>query len=420
MDKEKIARLPDAPGVYIFKDSRGSILYIGKASSLRKRVKYYLARPLPRKLQIMVSKISGLDYIVCASESEAMIKEAALIREKLPPYNSIGRDDKSFPIIYITDEDFPVVGIARGARLKLPKPALRLFGPYTEAGLLREALKVLRAIFSFRSCRRMPRKSCLYYRLGSCPGPCVRKISRKQYWEGIKNIIMFLEGRRNDLINKLTARMHKLSAQRRFEAAALLRNQIQALSSIVHPLAVPPAVLRGRVFKDNGLSELKKALALTRLPKIIEAFDVSNISGSEAVASMVSFYEGRPNKSNYRRFRIKGVSQINDLKMLQEAVARRYCRVISEHLRLTDLVVIDGGKGQLNAVCRQLSKLGLKIPVISIAKRREEIFIPGQSQPLELERDSPALFLIQRIRDESHRFALAYHRILRRKKIIGK
>ncbi|MFH1338301.1 MAG: excinuclease ABC subunit UvrC [Candidatus Omnitrophota bacterium] len=414
MDKTKIGRLPDSPGVYIFKNKEGSILYIGKAGSLKKRVKYYFTHPLPLKTQIMASKIAGVDYIITKSEAEARIKEAKLIKENLPPYNTVSRDDKSFPLICITEEEFPTVWIARRTSKKLINSSSRCFGPYTNAGLLRQAIKTIRGIFGFRSCWKMPKRACLYYRLGLCPAPCIGKITKREYRESIKNIIMFLEGRRQDLINKLAVRMRGLSSKQRFEEAGRLRNQIQALSSISEESVSSLSDL----YRES--EDLKKALGLTVRPQRIEAFDVSNIFGSEACASMVSFYEGKPDKNNYRRFRIKSVTGIDDFQMLKEAVYRRYRRVIKENLPLPDLIVVDGGKGQLNIAERQIQELGLRVPVISIAKQKEEIFVPRRQEPVRLKPGRLALFLIQRIRDESHRFALAYHHILRRKKALGR
>ncbi|MFH1577732.1 MAG: UvrB/UvrC motif-containing protein, partial [Candidatus Omnitrophota bacterium] len=305
-------------------------------------------------------------------------------------------------------------------------------GPYTDVKLLKQAMKSIRRIFSFRSCRKMPKRPCLYYRLALCPAPCAGKITVREYRQIIKNIMLFLEGRQDDLIGKLTLKMRKLSDDKKFEDAALIRNQIQALSSI------SPKRLGGAEKGIRGIKEpyresldLKQSLGLSIRPQRIEAFDVSNISGSSACASMVSFHKGMPDKNNYRRFRIKGVSGIDDYRMLKEAVARRYRRVIREGLPLADLIIVDGGKGQINAVKKQLQELNLNLAVIGIAKRRraygrlraktkDEIFVFNRRMPVNLKSGSRTLFLIQRIRDEAHRFALAYHHILRRKKTLGK
>jgi excinuclease ABC subunit C len=427
MDKAKLIYIPNSPGVYIFKDKSGNPLYIGKARSLKKRVSSYFSRPQSLKIQIMTSKIVDLDYMVTKSEAQAQLVEAKLIKENLPPYNTAFRDDKSFPLICISNEDFPVVWVGRRTNRRLKDSAYYHLGPYTNAGLLRQALKSIRHIFGFRSCFKMPKRPCLYYRLRLCPAPCIGGISVRKYKGIIRNIVLFLEGKHEDLVNKLTDKMQRLAARRKFEEAAGVRNQIQALSS----LSPRQYIGGGDIFRESV--ELKETLGLNIRPQRIEAFDVSNISGSSACASMVSFYEGRPDKGNYRRFRIKGVKGIDDYKMLEEAVGRRYRRLIDERGPLPDLIIIDGGKGQLNIVGRKLKELGLRLSVISIAKpgkkaygfmgdkQGEKIFTLYHRAAIRLKPDSLcALRLIQRIRDEAHRFALAYHHILRRKKIIGK
>jgi excinuclease ABC subunit C len=414
MDKAKLAHIPDSPGVYIFKDEKGSILYIGKARSLKRRVRSYFTRPQSFKIQIMSSKVVDFDLIVTKSETQARLQEARLIRENLPPYNTAFRDDKSFPLICIGKGAFPAVWLARRTSKRLRIGVSHYFGPYTNVGLLREALKSIRHIFGFRSCFKMPKGPCLYYRLKLCPAPCSGKISVQKYKEIIRNIILFLEGRHEKLINRLTLRMYKLANQKRFEQAAQVRNQIQALSSMFGE-GLPSL---SESYRESV--ELKKVLGLNTRPQRIEAFDVSNISGSCACASMVSFYEGRPDKNNYRRFRIKSAVGIDDYQMLAEAVGRRYQRLINEQLPLPDLIIIDGGRGQLNIVKNKLKELGVALSVVSIAKHKEEIFTVHRQTPIRLKPDSSALHLIQRIRDEAHRFALAYHHILRRKKILGK
>ena len=351
MDKARLGRVPDSPGVYIFKDKKGDILYIGKARSLSRRMRSYFRRSQSPKIQIMTSKIADLDYMVTRSETEARLQEAKLIKENLPRYNTAFRDDKSFPLICISKEDFPVVWAARQKSRRLKGSSLRYFGPYTNAGFLREALKSIRQIFGFRSCFKMPKKPCLYYRLNLCPAPCIGKISIKKYQGVIRNIILFLQGRGKDLVSKLSVKMRRLANQKKFEQAAGIRNQIQALGSFSgegisslsssYPewsdFSRDASGCRSSTSKSNYIRhresiELKQALSLNIRPQRIEAFDVSNISGSSACASMVSFYEGRPDKNNYRRFRIKGVLGIDDYRMLEEAVGRRYRRMIEEKL----------------------------------------------------------------------------------------
>lgn len=408
--KNKIASLPDAPGVYIFKDADSEIIYIGKAKSLKKRLQYYFNRPLDAKTQAMVSKIADIEYTLAPSESQAQLLEASLIKDKQPPYNISLRDDKSFPLIRITNEEFPVISICRRKRTQREDTSL-YFGPYTTAKLLHQALKMIRRIFGFRSCKRMPKTACLYYRLKLCPAPCIGKISSDKYKEVVKEIQMFLESRYEELLLKLSYKMQEAAGERKFEDAAKIRDQINALSTVGQGTTSFSAL--------DELEDFKNILRLAKLPERIEAFDISNISGKEATGSMVSFYRGMPDKNNYRRFRIKTVKSIDDYKMLSEVIQRRYSRLLKENLPLPDLILIDGGRPHLLVANRELEKLGLKIPLLSIAKDKENIYTKDRKNAIKLNSDTPALNLIRRIRDEAHRFALKYHRILRRKRVIG-
>jgi len=409
--KSKVADLPQAPGVYIFKDSRGKIIYIGKAKSLKKRAQTYFSRRLDTKTQAMVSRIADMEYRITPSEIQAQLLEACLIKDNQPQYNIDLKDDKSFPWIRINDEEFPLISILRRKKLQEDGRSL-YFGPYTNAKLLRQAFKAMRRIFGFRSCKKMPKQACLYSRLKLCPAPCIGKISSRDYREVIQRIKLFLESKHEELLQELAGEMREAAAMKNFEQAAKLRDQINALSAI------------GRVKPGftsiDELEDLKNLLKLDRLPERIEAFDISNISGREACGSMVSFYKGIPDKNNYRRFRINTVGAINDYAMLKEVIRRRYSRLINENLTLPDVVLIDGGKGQLGIAEEEMNALKIKVAVVSIAKAREEIYAPGRKRAIRLKPDSPALQIIQRVRDEAHRFAVAYHHILRRKKIIGK
>jgi len=406
--RKKVDSLPDLPGVYIYKDSSGEIIYIGKAKSLKKRAQSYLSRFLSAKTQAMVAKIADLEYILTPTESQAQLLEAALIKEKQPQYNISLKDDKSFPLIRISDEDFPVVSICR--REKQPKnDNAAYFGPYTSSQLLRQALKVIRQVFGFRSCKSMPKSPCLYFRLKLCPGPCVNKISRKAYREIIENIRLFLDSQYEKLVYNLSLRMEELSQERRFEEAAVIRDRICALSAIAKGGSVPG---------NEELEGLKKIAGTRGLPLRIEGFDISNISGKEATGSMVSFYKGSPDKDNYRRFRIKTVSGIDDYSMLREVVRRRYSRLKEEKRDLPDLVLIDGGKQHFLAAEDELKKLGLDLALISIAKKEENIYTKHGCGVLKMRSDSPGLNLIRRVRDEAHRFALKYHHLLHKKAIL--
>lgn len=407
---DKVARVPMLPGVYFFKNALGEIIYIGKAKCLRKRVQSYFNRVLDGKTQVMVSKIADLEYQAVDTEAQAQILEAALIKQKQPWYNIDLKDDKSFPWIRITKEEFPVISICR-AKGMADNNGL-YFGPYTNGLLLRQALKEIRKVFGFRSCKKMPKKPCLFYRVGLCPAPCAGMISADDYSGIIKNIRLFFDSKYQELLERLNLRMREESLKHKYEEAALIRDQISALSVLGQN--------KKKFFSSDEIEDLQKSAGLDKIPIRIEAFDISNISGKEAVGSMVSFFNGHPDKNNYRRFRIKTINRIDDYAMIREVVRRRYSRLKREGAALPDLVLIDGGRSHLTAAQEEIEKIGLDLPLASIAKVRENIYLKGLSRPIRLRQGAPALNLIRRLRDEAHRFALRYHHLLHRKKIIGK
>ena len=409
--KNIIANMPEASGVYIFKNAKGEIIYIGKAKSLKKRVQSYFSRPLDTKTQAMISKIADIEYQLTPSESQALALEASLVKDSQPQYNIDLKDDKSFPLVKITNEDFPAVSLCR-RRKPVARDRSLYFGPYTNVKLLRQAIKVIRKIFGFRSCKKMPKQACLYFRLKLCPAPCIGGITPQEYTGIIKNVIMFLTSQYEELIHELSCRMKGAIAQKKFEDAAKIRDQLNALSSIKQNRSYPAGF--------DELEDLKNLLKLDKLPERIEAFDISNISGKQACGAMVSFYQGLPDKNNYRRFRIKTVESIDDYKMLAEVVRRRYLRVVEKNLPLPDLVLIDGGRSHLLTAKKEIEKLGIQIPLASIAKGEENIYTTTRTKPIRLKSDTPALNLMRKIRDEAHRFAVLYHHVLRRKKVIGK
>jgi len=413
MPRGKLKRIvvltPDSPGVYMMKDASGRIIYIGKAKSLRKRIQSYFTRSLDTKTQVLVSKIADINYQLTPSEAQAQILEASLIKLHQPQYNIDLKDDKSFPWVRITQEAYPIVGICRRKRILNGLSAM-YFGPYTNPKLLREAMRTLRRIFGFRSCRKMPKKICLFGRIRLCPGPCAGRVSRAEYSRSIDKIRLVLEGRIEDLIRELSRQMDKRVKEHKFEEAAGIRDQISALGSVGS----------SETFAGNNIEAqiLKIALHLRKLPVRIEAFDISNICGQEATGAMVSFYRGLPDKDNYRRFRIKTVRSIDDYAMVREIVRRRYSRLLAEGGLLPDLILIDGGRGHLLAAAEELESMNLQSDLISIAKKKENIYYLKGGSPLRLKEGNPALNLIRRIRDEAHRFALSYHHSLRRKKMI--
>lgn len=403
----KIKDLPLTSGVYLMKDTRAQVIYVGKAVSLKKRIQsYFRKRPGPlSKTDFLVSEIRGLDYISTQSEAEALILEASLIKKYRPKYNVELRDDKSYPFIEITRDEFP--------HIKLVRPRVRnktsqYYGPYINSKLIREALSILRRIFPFCTCDPFPKKPCLDFHLGLCPGPCCGEISKKDYAGNIRDIRFILEGKKDELIKDLQSRMNDASRAKDFERAAKIRDQVRALGALFSGT--------GDVNCFKETEQLQRALDLARRPERIEAFDVSNIMGQESVGSMVSFFNGSPDKRNYRKFRIKTVNGIDDVRMMGELIRRRYRRLKAEQKLFPDLIVVDGGKGQLSAAVQELEKLDVSIPVLALAKREEEVFLPRRRGPVLLPTDSLGLKLLQRIRDEAHRFAVSYHRLLRGKK----
>lgn len=404
--KDKVAVLPDTPGVYLMKDNTGGIIYVGKAKSLRKRVQSYFRRFLDAKTQLMVAKIADIEYKLCQTESLALILEASFIHKYTPRYNVSLRDNKSFPLVKITNEDFPVVCITR----KRVADGSQYFGPYTSANLLREALRIIRKHFPYRSCEKMTQEARMYQEIGLAPS--TNEENKKEYAKAIENIRLILEGQTETLIERLSREMNLKSKEHKFEEAAKIRDQIEALSLMQESA--------GHYSRKEELEDLKILLQMKKLPERIEAFDISNIYGKEATGSMVSFYKGMPDKDNYRKFRIKTVETIDDYKMLAEVINRRYSGSLSKELALPDLILVDGGKSHLSVADKELKKIGLKIPLVSIAKDRENIYIRDRSRPIKLCTDTSALNLIRRIRDEAHRFAVSYHHVLRRKKTIGR
>lgn len=404
--KEKILQAPDASGVYLMHDNLGKVLYVGKANSLKKRLLNYLSRDLDTKTQALMAKVADIEFKLTKNENMALLLESKLVHELKPRYNISLKDDKSFPFVRISSELFPAISVVR----KKEDSVAKYLGPYTNPKLLKETLKIIRRSLTYRSCRHLPKKSCIYYRINLCPGPCIGKIGPKEYKAIVNNIILILEGKADLLIQRLTELMQDKSKAMDFEAAAKIRDQIAVLSLMT--------VGSISINRKAELADLKNRLDLKKIPLRIEGFDISNISGKQAVGSMVSFKNGIADKNNYRRFRIKSFKGINDYKMLAEVVGRRYSRLIREDKPLPDLLLIDGGKGHLLVVAAELKKLKLNIPLASIAKEKENIYSSSKSGSLDFPKDSPAINLIRRVRDEAHRFALSYHHLLRQKELI--
>lgn len=461
--RQKLSQLPHKPGVYLMKDRFGTVIYIGKARDLRRRVSQYF-HPSRRhgwdlKLKALLDSVHDFDTHLVRTEPESLLLEGKLIKEFQPRYNVSFRDDKRFLLIKINMND-PIPRFAL-TRFKQEDGA-RYFGPFAHAAALRNTLSMVRRKFNLRGCRPLTPtehdyKHCLYANLKFCTAPCIGNVTRDEYLLQVQAACEFLSGQSEEMEQQLEAEMKKAAGALNFEKAAQLRDALEDLRRTTQktnrferipyklPLAMDPA---------RDLHELAAALNLPSPPEWIEGFDISNISGTFAVASMVCFRGGRPDRSHYRRFRMKTVTGQDDFACMAETVRRRYSRLLreqpesqsefaTESLELNDrplgtasgaselvapcqrtgpsfpdLIVIDGGKGQLNSACAELAKLKLgHLQVIGLAKEFEEIYRPGQSEPIRLSHDSGALKLLQRVRDESHRFANTYNAQLRLKRI---
>jgi len=544
---EQIRQLPNSPGVYLWRDAEGNIIYVGKAANLQHRVRSYFGagQKLSPKLQQMVARVAELDFFITANEQEALILELNLIKRHHPRYNVRLKDDKTFPYLKISlNEDWPRIYFTR----HLEENGGRYFGPFASARSVRQTLKALKRIFPFRSCSEpitgTDTRACLEYDLNLCLGPCIGAVSKTEYAEIIKQVILFLEGKQEIVVRKMEKQMKAAAQALDFEKAAILRDQIQAIHRVIegqriaatvsgeqdviafaqdrdqacvqvffirggkligresfalqgtryeeppqimtsfvkqfysssayippllvlqHPvedMAVLKDWLQGKrgasvniqvprrgnkkklvdIVAENArqaleqfkikklatpkeleaaLAEIQRELNLPRLPSRMEGYDISNIQGVAAVGSMVVFDQGKPASSYYRRFKIKTVAGADDYAMLQEVLKRRFKRLKSEDSPadswaiIPDLVLIDGGKGQLNAARSAMQETGAdSVPVASLAKENEEIFVPQKPRPIVLLRSSAGLQLLQRLRDEAHRFALGYHQKIRKR-----
>jgi len=547
--EEKLRNLPNEPGVYMMKDSRGHIIYIGKAVSLSNRVNSYFQKgPKGEKTEIMVRQIADLETIVTHTELEALVLESNLIKKHHPRYNIILRDDKNYPYLrFDIKSEYPRLEVVR----RLKKDGAAYYGPYVPAGGMWEALALIRRTFPLASCRKelgkRPERACVQFQIGRCLGPCTGEVDKAAYSDVVSQVRFFLEGKNRDLLDMLKRRMEEASESMEYERAAELRDRIakiegafekqkvispgfenqdvigiaseagradiqalfirngmmlgrkdfylddvrgladeEILADFLHqfyakdmiipaevllPLDVPDREVFGnwlterrrngkvdvqvpqrgrkrelvqmasdnaaqslrehtlsRRSKEKILMRLQEEVGLRNLPRRIEAFDISQIQGTEAVASMVSFENNLPEKRHYKRFKIKTVSGQDDFASMAEVIRRRYARA-NEEGRLPDLILIDGGKGQLHAALDVLKELGIGEPdVIGLAKARsgdegaerefERVFLPGVEEPIILDPTSATTHLVARVRDEAHRFAITYHRRLREKRAV--
>lgn len=413
--------LPAKPGIYIFRDKFGKIIYIGKAVNLRNRVSQYfqasrnkLAEP---KIRSLINSIDSFDFMVVKSESEALLLESKLIKEYSPYYNTLLRDDKRFFMIRLNiNNSFPRLTLARIRK----NDGAVYFGPFPHGNALKQTIDFLSSYFKLRLCHtnepnEKDRKYCLESKIKKCSEPCIGKISKEKYATNVLALLSILKGKNTTIINTLENEMASYANALNFEKASIFRDVIENIKSLFKN--------KTRKFKYTSIShsgslesaiELQKQLGLKVSPETIEAVDISNLSDTIAVASIVSFRNALPDKKHYRRYRIKTISGINDFAMMKEVVSRRY----KKESLLPDLLLVDGGKGQLSYAIQALVESGTKaFPVIGLAKKNEEIFIPGNKKSLVLEKTNPALKLIMAIRDEAHRFAVDYNRKIRLKRI---
>jgi excinuclease ABC subunit C len=447
--RKKLGDLPHKPGIYLMKDRFGTVIYVGKARDLRRRVTQYF-QPSRRlgwdlKFKALVEGIHDLDVHVVRSEPEALLLESKLIKEFHPRYNISFRDDKRFLMLKINLNDpIPRFTLTRFKQ----EDGARYFGPFVHSSALRNTLNLIRRQFHLRGCRPLTPnerdyKHCLYGNLKYCTAPCIANVTREQYLQQTLAACDFLSGQTGEMQEQLNLEMRRAAKAQDYERAAMLRDAISDLRDTTAKTGKfdrVPYTLPLALDAQKDLAELAQVLNLPAPPARIEGFDISNISGTFAVASMVSFKNGRPDRVNYRKYKMKTVTGQNDFACVAETIRRRYTRVLREAkiaaasaeaaeppaarpaaspaTQLPQLILIDGGKGQLGAACGELEKLGLGgIPIIGLAKEFEEIYRPGESQPLRLSHDSGALKLLQRVRDESHRLANTYNAELRLRKI---
>lgn len=425
---EKVKGFPRGPGVYIMKDARGRVIYVGKAKSLRNRAGTYFKKQAAedRRTCDLVKEIADIDFLEADSEVDALLLEARLVKDIQPRFNVDLKDDKTFPYLQIRiREAYPRVEFTRSPKRR----GVRLYGPFTSAGSLRAAIQVLQRIFKFRTCSldidpNEPKwrwyRPCLLASIQQCTAPCNFRVTQEDYRRQIRQLRLVLEGRKKRLLKELEAEMVAASVAMQYERAAKLRDEMQALKNLG---------LRGDADRDvqpevfvmnpkKGVAGLKQVLHLQQPPRVIEGIDIAHLGGTEAVASLVTFIDGLPFKPGYRRYRIKSVGGNDDFASIREVVTRRFRRISREEQVFPDVLMIDGGRGQLNAARESFQALFVEPPcLISLAKQEEEIFRQDEAESLKLSRSSAALRLLQYVRDEAHRFAQHYHHLLRTKRL---
>ena len=423
--RAKLADLPDKPGCYLMRDARGRIVYVGKAVSLRRRVQSYFRPATLRrgdpKLRGLVRSVADLEWIVTRSEAEALLTEGQLNKDYRPRYNIDFKDDKRFLLLRVDlRAPFPQ---AQAVRLRRDDGAV-YFGPYPNSAAARAALEFTCRRYGLKRCRpRNPgpadHRHCLDDIVRDCAAPCIGKISPEDYRARVDEACAFLDGRRPEVLRELGDSMRSAAEHREFERAAALRDTLFALREIVgrrHRIAAAPTPRAAQA--AAALADLQRHLGLARPPRTIECYDISNISGTLAVASQVCAVDGLPRRARYRHYRIRTVTGSDDPAMMAEVIRRRFAHTVAGIETPPDMVLVDGGPTQLQAAVRELAALGVTdVALAGLAKRFEEIYVPGRAEPLRLSPNDPALHVLQRVRDEAHRFALQYHRRLRARRI---
>jgi len=430
--KEKIRTFPDAPGVYLMKDAGGKVIYVGKAKSLRKRVmSYFTGSPGDDRpaLPALLREVRDVEYVPAESDVDALLMEARLIKDIQPRFNRELRDDKTFPYVEVTlGDDFPRVDITRRADNRRS----RYFGPFTDVKGMRRAVQLMQRVFKFRTCtleisaddpKRRFNRPCLLHAIDRCTAPCADRIGKRDYREQIGLLMRFMEGKRARVLRTLKKRMEACAERLQFEEAARLRNELRALEALSRTgdiVTFPEAFAAPVADFQQGLLDLQKRLALEATPRRVDGVDVAVLQGREAVGSIVTFVDGKPFKSGYRRFRIRNAPTQDDYAMIAEVIQRRYRRLLAEEEPLPDIQLVDGGLGHLNAVRDCFARLGIAPPVLlALAKKEETVYAAvGDAPPRQipgLRRGSLGLRVLQHVRDEAHRFAQHYHHLLRRK-----
>jgi excinuclease ABC subunit C len=439
--REIISNLPKTPGVYLMKDADGKVLYVGKARDLRSRVASYfqqsadLLNTRGPEIAHMAALVRDIDFLDCETEVDALLTENRLIKDIQPQYNERLKDGKSFPYLEITTrDDFPGVFVTRQPRPK----GTKLYGPFTSAAGVRDAVNALQRVFKFRTCeldiraddaKRRFFRPCLLHAIKQCTAPCADIISKQSYGKDIKRLVRLLNSKRSVLMRQLNREMTAAAEQRDYEEAAVLRDRIKAIQSLELSGNVDEHVQPEVFYVDpaDGLEKLRKLLDLSETPRIVEGIDIATLQGESSVGSLVCFIDGKPFKNGYRRYKIKTVEGMDDYAMIREVIARRYRHAAAAEELYPDVILIDGGLGQLHAALEAFEHLRQALEadghdavrpamVVSLAKREELVYVQAQSQPHKLPRNNTGLRLLQQVRDEAHRFGQHYHHILRRKR----